>query len=190
MNSATGTEAFAAGFRANANATGCVVFANGAGDFEPVNCDTANRFVVSAWGGYFLTSGASSAGVSLAAGTSAWAVLSDRNAKTDITPVDPRDVLERLAAMPVSTWRWNSEPGAIAHMGPMAQDFYAAFGLGDSDKRIVTVDADGVALAAIQALHSRSRDSEAAVHAKLAEKDAKIAALELRLEKIEALLGH
>ena len=40
-------------------------------------------------------------------------------------------------------------------MGPMAQDFSAAFGLGEDDKHISTVDADGVALAAIQGLHQQ-----------------------------------
>ncbi len=40
-------------------------------------------------------------------------------------------------------------------MGPMAQDFRAAFGLGVNDTSIVTVDADGVALAAIQGLNER-----------------------------------
>lgn len=190
-NTAEGRYSFASGVRAYANYDGCVVFDNGTTDSDNLYCGGENRFVVRAYGGYYLYS-ARNAGSYLAAGSNAWAVLSDRNAKSEITPVDTHDVLARLAAIPMNTWRWNSEPGTVIHMGPMAQDFYAAFGLGDSDKRIVTVDADGVALAAIQALHSRARESEAAVQARLAEKDARIDALELRLEKMETLLllGH
>jgi hypothetical protein len=61
----------------------------------------------------------------------------------------------------------------------MAQDFYAAFGLGEDDKHINTVDPDGVALAAIQGLYELVQ-----------EKDAKISALEARLEAMEASLGE
>ncbi len=62
-------------------------------------------------------------------------------------------------------------------MGPMAQDLYAAFGLGDSDKSICTIDADGVALAAIQGLHEIVK-----------EKDAEIAEMRARLAKLETLV--
>lgn len=37
----------------------------------------------------------------------------------------------------------------------MAQDFAAAFGLGSTDRRINMVDANGVCMASIQALHRR-----------------------------------
>lgn len=81
--------------------------------------------------------------------------ISDRNAKHDITPVDPDQVLERVAGMSISAWSYNDgDPGA-RHIGPMAQDFHDAFGTGSSDKCIPTVDANGVALAAIQALYRR-----------------------------------
>jgi hypothetical protein len=63
-------------------------------------------------------------------------------------------------------------------MGPVAQDFHAAFGLGSDDKGISTVDADGVALAAIQALNR-----------KVEEKDARIRELEQRMERLERLLN-
>ena len=56
----------------------------------------------------------------------------------------------------IATWQWKAEPGAVRHMGAMAQDFQSAFGLGDSDKPIVTFDADGVALAAIQGTPRRT----------------------------------
>jgi len=42
----------------------------------------------------------------------------------------------------------------------MARDFHAAFGLGESEKRINTVDADGVALAAIQGLNQKLEEKD------------------------------
>ncbi|WP_343067192.1 tail fiber domain-containing protein [Streptomyces rectiverticillatus] len=63
------------------------------------------------------------------------------------------DVLRKVVEMPVSTWRYRSDPPGVRHLGPMAQDWWAAFGLGDSDRRISPVDANGVALVCVQALH-------------------------------------
>jgi hypothetical protein len=78
--------------------------------------------------------------------------VSDRNLKRAITPVDPHEVLARLGGLPISTWSYKSDPESVRHMGPMAQDFRAAFGLGDTDRAYHAIDAHGVALAAIQAL--------------------------------------
>ncbi len=79
---------------------------------------------------------------------------SDRNVKRDFAPVDSRAVLEKVAALPILTWAYKLDP-ATRHLGPVAQDFKAAFGLGSDDKSISTVDADGVALAAIQGLNQK-----------------------------------
>jgi hypothetical protein len=84
---------------------------------------------------------------------------SDRAAKRDVRAVDANALLERLAALPISTWRYAREREA-RHVGPMAQDFKAAFAVGSSDQRIDLVDANGVALAAIQALYRRVRELE------------------------------
>lgn len=81
--------------------------------------------------------------------------VSDRNLKTAIESVDEDRVLERLVSLPVSTWSYRAEGTGVRHMGPMAQDFQATFGLGASDRTILQVDADGVALASIQALYRR-----------------------------------
>ena len=94
-------------------------------------------------------------GVQLAIGAGAWSTLSDRNLKTDIQSILPLDVLERLVAMPIQQWRYIGQPGEVQHIGPMAQDFAAAFGVGENDTTISTVDADGVALAAIQGLNQK-----------------------------------
>jgi hypothetical protein len=78
--------------------------------------------------------------------------ISDRNVKKNIAPADTRQILEKVAQLPISTWTYNEEPSAIRHLGPMAQDFHASFGLGNDDRTYYSVDAHGVALAAIQAL--------------------------------------
>lgn len=85
------------------------------------------------------------------------AVASDRNIKRDIVPADEEAVLARLRALPISTWSYLAEPPAVHHLGPMAQDFHAAFGLGSDDRTYDAVDGHGVALAAIQALDRQMR---------------------------------
>jgi len=82
---------------------------------------------------------------------------SDKNNKMAIEPIDSDEVLEKVAALPVSTWTYkhDAEDG-IRHIGPMAQDFYALFGTGASEKGISTLDTSGVALAAIKALHAEN----------------------------------
>jgi hypothetical protein len=84
--------------------------------------------------------------------------ISDRNLKRDIEPVDAFAVLEAVGKLSVSTWSYRSDPEGVRHMGPMAQDFKAAFGLGDTDRAYHQVDANGVTLAALQALYQLSLD--------------------------------
>jgi hypothetical protein len=80
--------------------------------------------------------------------------ISDRNKKENFVAIDPSDVLARVAAMEITTWNYTFEHPSVRHIGPMAQDFQAAFEVGSTDKAIFGVDADGVALASIQALHA------------------------------------
>jgi hypothetical protein len=79
--------------------------------------------------------------------------FSDRTLKTGVVPVDPRTVLERVATLPIARWTYKVDDPRVRHIGPMAQDFAAAFGVGADDRHIHVVDASGVALAAIQGLH-------------------------------------
>jgi len=93
-----------------------------------------------------------------AQGGSNTSVISDRNAKEAFAPVDARAILDRVARLPIETWRYKGQ--GIQHIGPMAQDFAAAFGVGPDDRHIDLVDANGVALAAIQALARRIEAQE------------------------------
>jgi hypothetical protein len=118
----------------------------------------ASEFAVRAQGGVRLrTNQTASTGCNLAAGSGVWTCTSDRNQKQDFETVDGDEVLTKLAAMPIDRWSYKSEPG-VRHIGPTAQDFRAAFGLGVDDISIGHVDLSGVSLRAIQALDVRTRD--------------------------------
>jgi hypothetical protein len=101
---------------------------------------------------------------------------SDRNLKEKFTAINPAEILARVVALPISSWNFKQD-ASERHIGPMAQDFYAAFNVGPDDKHIAVVDEGGVALAAIQGLNE-----------KLQEKDAEIKALEKRMTDLETLL--
>lgn len=68
-------------------------------------------------------------------------------------PVNGFGVLEAALALPVSTWRYHWDPAHLRHLGPMAQDWWDAFGVGEDNKRICCTDTNGVAIVCIQALH-------------------------------------
>jgi len=109
----------------------------------------------------FYTDATRTNGVYLGAGSGSWSTLSDVNRKIDFAAVNTDAVLERVARLPVYTWSYIGEGEGVRHIGPTAQDFRAAFGLGDSDRSIATVDLDGVNLAALKALEQRVRAIEA-----------------------------
>lgn len=79
-------------------------------------------------------------------------MISDRHAKANFGTIDPEDMLERVRALPITTWNYRTDDASVRHIGPMAQDFTAAFGVGSDDRTIHPMDGQGVALAAIQGL--------------------------------------
>ncbi|HEY9171650.1 MAG TPA: peptidase S74, partial [Verrucomicrobiae bacterium] len=81
--------------------------------------------------------------------------------------------------LPITQWRFKDFPGAL-HLGPMAQDFRTSFGLGLDDVSIATVDADGVALAAIQGLNQKLEETRA----ENAELRKRLMELESRIESL------
>ncbi len=185
-NNASGFLSFAAGHHANANGTGCFVWGD-ASTTNDVRCDAPNRFVARSLGGvYFFSFGTNQAtynGVFLAPGDTAWTVASDRRLKENLHAVDTRDVLDKLLAMPISTWNLKSQDPSIRHIGAMSQDFRAAFGLGETELGINTIDADGVALAAIQGLNAK-------LEATVAEQREQIAALRRELDRLMARIAE
>ena len=120
----------------------------------------------------------------LAPGASTWSELSDRNVKENYLPTDGKKILISLASIPITTWNYKSQDPSIRHIGPVAQDFSAAFGLGESDKHINTIDVDGVALAAIQGLYKLVQEKEGRIST-LEERNLK---LQARLAALEGLV--
>jgi hypothetical protein len=149
-NEASGAYSFAAGANGHATHDGSFVWSS----YERTDSWGNQTFTVRAHGGvrFYSGSGTGTYGVQLSSGGGSWTSLSDRAAKTNVLPVDNRAILAQVAALPVQTWNYKTQDVSIRHIGPMAQDFYAAFGVGEDDTHITTVDADGVALAAIQGL--------------------------------------
>ncbi len=113
----------------------------------------------------------------------AFNLTSDRKKKENVEPVDSRDVLSKVVAMPVTTWNYKGNPQTMRQMGPMAQDFHAAFGLnGDNETQINQGDATGVAFAAIQGLAAELKDRDSTI----AGLRSQVSGLELRMQSIEA----
>jgi hypothetical protein len=164
---ASGFKSMALGSYANTNGKlGAVVMSTGAygvevkaaADYQFVA--RANRFWfgnnanVTAPAGQLIVT---STGAHLTVG-GAWVNSSDVNRKENFAGVDGETVLNKLAALPIHSWNYRDEDSTTRHVGPTAQDFRAAFGLGASETAIATVDADGVALTAVQALERRTRE--------------------------------
>jgi hypothetical protein len=110
---------------------------------------------------------------------------SDRTLKTDIVPVEPEAILAKVANLPVATWRFKTGTPDVLHLGPMAQDFSAAFGLGHDDRHINPLDVAGVSLAAVQALNKQVSEKDAEI-SKLQQQNAEMAQ---RLSNLEALVN-
>ncbi len=199
-NTAQGNYAFAAGRRAKAQHAGAFVWADSTdADFVSlrdnqfrVRANGGTRFDVnnSGWveiydDGSRLINTSTSAYLSTG-GT--WTNASDRNLKENFEPVDSEAILEGVARLPITTWNYKAQDDSIRHIGPMAQDFYAIFGVGEDDKHISTVDIDGVALAAIQRLYLQNQAQQARIEALEQENAAfreRVAELEARVEAIE-----
>jgi hypothetical protein len=110
---------------------------------------------------------------------------SDRNTKENFSTVDSMAVLDQVAKLPISRWNYKEDP-ATSHIGPMAQDFHAAFQVGPDDKHIATVDADGVALVAIQALNQKVQEV-GALEERVRSLEAKAAMMDHLLQRIMGL---
>jgi hypothetical protein len=208
VNQANGDFSFAAGYKAQANHPSTFAWAcgntmpyatilpstvnmyasNGVSmdySFQTAGSPRGTRYVfvgqnsgntITAWNGARLTD----AGI--------WSNASDRSRKTDFKEVDPRAVLDKLAAMPVRQWRYTNEDAGVKHIGPVAQDFQATFGLGTDDKSIGTLDADGVALAAIQGLNQKLEERCEKADMRAQNLEAENVELKRQLDEIKALV--
>jgi hypothetical protein len=169
-NEATGDGSFAGGALAKATNSGAFVWSGYYEDTETVSTVSTNdgSFTVRTPGGArFITSTNANvtlpnSGVSLSPGANSWSSLSDSNSKTAIKPINARAFLHKLASLPISEWEYRGQSGR-RFVGPMAQDFHTAFGLGSDDKTISTSDTDGVMYAAIKGLVEELGDRDKAI---------------------------
>ncbi|MEW5875913.1 MAG: tail fiber domain-containing protein [Candidatus Zixiibacteriota bacterium] len=171
LNRARGEGSFAAGSHAQADHDGAVVISaydplSGIGDSS--YSSAIGQMLLRADGGFYLsdTGGTppvdairflnTSTGAYLSQ-SGAWTNLSDANTKENFQPVDGEELLARLAALPIQKWNYRVDGAEIQHIGPTAQDFHQAFGVGENDRTLSTIDPAGVALAAIQQLYRTTK---------------------------------
>ena len=77
---------------------------------------------------------------------------SDIASKENFSPIDPAQILALATHLPLMTWNYKEDSSSRLHLGPTAQDFHAAFGLG-GETGIAPRDFAAVSLAALQGLH-------------------------------------
>ena len=165
-NIAGGDYSFAAGRNAQSFGDGTFVWADSTDQL--FSTSAPNIFQVRASSGTrFYTDSDATVGVQLFGGSNSWNVISDRAFKENYALVDARSILEKLAEMPVGQWNLVTQDPSIQHIGPTAQDFRAAFGIGESDTHINMAEAYGVTMGATQGLYQMMQ-----------EKDVRIATLE------------
>jgi hypothetical protein len=136
-------------------------FASTANDQVSFRCNGGVRFTS---GG-----GAGNQTVSWTPGSGAWSFTSDRNAKEHFEPLDVQAILAKVAQLPLTEWSYKGY--ADRHVGPMAQDFHAAFPFNPDDKMLNSADLAGVSLAAIQGLNEKIEQQRSELQAKQSQID-------------------
>lgn len=162
---------------------GAIVISDGGAEFgaDPLKADGALQFVARGIGGVtFFTDVHNSVGARLEGGGGSWDVVSDRTKKADFRAVDGESLLATLRRVPVSSWRYKAQGSSIRHIGPMAQDWDAAFALSGDSTTINSGDLAGVTLAGVQALDVRSTATQNTV----LELEARVRALELQVQAL------
>jgi len=210
-------QAFAQGYHSTANGTGSVAMgsyvSNGGfsgafyfadfGSLGVTNSNTAtSQMMMRFEGGYKLFSNANATvGTQMAAGGNSWSIISDRRKKENFAAVNGEDFLQKIAAFNLTSWNYKTQdPKLFRHYGPMAQDFYAAFGKDDygligNDTTIGQADLEGVSFIAIQALEKRTREQAdeikelKAENALLKGHAEQVANISARLDELEASLN-
>ncbi len=155
-----------------------------------MNSANANNFRARFAGGYKLfTSANLSTGCTLFSGDNAWTTGSDVNSKENFAQINGEDFLKKIAAFNLTSWNYKTQnPAIFRHYGPMAQDFYAAFGKDKygsigNDTTINSADFAGVSFIAIQALEKRTTNQEENINS-VKKENAGLAARQEELEKL------
>jgi hypothetical protein len=158
---ATGIYSIAIGSGANTNGRdGAMVIGDDA-YFQTAYAAADNQLTMRFIGGYRLWSSYpdSTSGVYMRHGQSGWSNYSDRNMKENFEPVDGEWVLGKIKNMPITKWNYKKTDPNEKYIGPISQDFHAAFHLNGTDSLgINSISIDGVNMAAIQALEKRTSE--------------------------------
>jgi hypothetical protein len=194
---ASGANAFAFGSNATSSggfALGTNVSANGGFALGyDISGTNTGEFISRFNNGYRLLTAGGSFGVWLPGNSNSWVALSDVNLKENFQPTDGEAMLEKIAAMPQYTWNYKGQdPKTLRHYGPMAQDFYKAFGKDDygtigCDTLINQQDFLGVNLVAIQALEKRTSTLQKQLEESLTQLAKAMEAIESQKQEIAAL---
>ncbi len=195
-NLARGSDSFALGANANASDDNSFVWSDGTQGSGPSDFGSTgtDQFDALASNGFtFQTSapGATFTGCTFTSGDS-WACTSDRNAKHDFQPISDQATLQALAELPIESWSYNLDRSGTRHVGPTAQDFMAAFHVGDNAKEISTLDEGGIALASIKGLDqlvARQRAVIARQQAEQRRQQTELAWLKAQVLKLERQRG-
>jgi hypothetical protein len=170
-NAARGRLSLAMANNAKANHDGSVVIAanSSADDADSIRSGGDEQMVLRADGGLYITNQFEQApydttklittrgGAFLSGSGWDWTNASGRDKKENFQPVDGRELLEKIARIPIERWNYKGQDINVRHIGPIADDFNSLFGVGADDESISTIDPAGVALAAIQELHKRTQ---------------------------------
>jgi trimeric autotransporter adhesin len=193
LNKASALSSFVGGSGGNVNKehAGTILFSsfemNNIKELIPFYSVASGEFAVRATGGVrFVTaieklSGEPSSGSYLASGSGSWSSMSSKEQKENFETIDSQEILNKVISMPVQKWNYKSQDDSVKHIGPFAEDFEQAFGVGDFKGRITSTDADGVALAAIQGLNEKLQQE-------LVGKQQEIDSLNKRLEHLEKIV--
>lgn len=151
------------GMQAKANHNGSMVLKGGDTYILGDSLSSSNDYEISMQfeGGYrFFTDPSASTGVELTPGSGSWATISDRNKKENFKELSYKEILNKINEIPVTEWNYISQEDDVRHIGPMAQDFYKAFKLDNSDTTITTGDISGVNMAAIKGLIEQNKEQQ------------------------------
>ena len=158
-NYAGGNYSFAAGRDVNSTSVGAFVWGSSStGSPTSPEANYTVTFRCENGARFYTHASNNTTGVNLPAGGGAWANLCDVNEKKLLGGVNTSEVLTKVSSLPLHRWSYKSQDESIQHIGPTAQDFYAAFGLGDNNTTISTLDPDGVLFAAVQELAKQVRE--------------------------------
>ncbi len=196
---ASGDISTAMGSKVNTNSkAGTFMIGDNATSAGILYANSNNRFYARFVNGYTLyTNVATSVGAVLNANANSWSTISDARKKERFLPVQGESVLERFRNLRLGTWNYKSQSAEqFRHYGPMAQEWFAAFGHDDigtigNDTTLASADVDGVLCIAVQALEKRTaaqmddltsvNEQVTVLQGKLQEKDREILQLKSHL---------